>query len=502
MPEQKSPRNTDPDPYRNPNPNPNTYAYITSSSSSSFARPSLPRPPPLPLPPPSPTRNRFRGHDVEDARRDVPQSLLLPYSLGTTTPGRQVLFRHQMVLRAASAVSPLPPPPPAALLPLKAAGVDPQEEEGGQSFAREPIAVLKVQRCRDRWIDLKRRMKPASYPFAGFLFMVIVLVAAGTVVSGWYGLSRDTINHESEPTPPPSISSRTAEPPAPPDLRLSSHLTPAHGALPEMLGTGQLPEEVPLLSRAVPEDTAITAAAAVANVLLATTTTTNTHVVTTTILVPPPPSSCTTCTDDDHDDGSPHGLPSPRTSTSTSTASPDTSSPISAATLPTTTTAAATSNTDDSARTPTTTSTELPPLSPSSSSDASVMTGLMYCPWPGRPHIYTLCPETHTRAPGMLDPTAGAVSSTSGGAPSAPRPPFVAVVVSALASCLRPLSPLFGGSRANAVLEMEIKMLREQRRAVGQTREVLGLAREVLRQVKARLEGVAKGEDGGAGFVS
>ncbi|KAI1634669.1 hypothetical protein F4809DRAFT_617250, partial [Biscogniauxia mediterranea] len=166
MPEQKSPSNTDLDPYRNPNPDPNTYAYITSSSSSSFARPSLPRPPPLPLPlpPSSPTRSRFRGHDAEDARRDVPQLLLLPFSLGTTTPGRQVLFRHQMVLRAASAASQLPPPPPAALLPLKAAGVDPQEEEGGQSFAREPIALLKVRRWRDRWIG-------KSFTYLTYLFL-------------------------------------------------------------------------------------------------------------------------------------------------------------------------------------------------------------------------------------------------------------------------------------------------------------------------------------------
>ncbi|KAI0601788.1 hypothetical protein F4775DRAFT_539218 [Biscogniauxia sp. FL1348] len=505
MPERKSAGNINP--YRNLNLSPSNLS--SSSSSFSFARPSLRRPP---SPSPPPTRRRYRGHEVEDARRDVPQSLLLPYSLGTTTPGRQVLFHHQMVLRAvapAPAPTPAPaPPPPAVLVPLKATGVAPEEggEEEEESIALKQTATLKVQRWRDRvfffFSDLKRRMKPASYPFAGFLFMIIVLVAAATVVGklmtalpptslppkserlstylggwdrltvacilgGWYGLSKDTINHQSEPMPDPSITTRTAEPPALPGLRLSSHFTPAHGgAPPEMLGAGQLLEEAPPLVRAVPEDTTTTTAAAAENVLLATTTTTNTHIVTTTILVPPQPptSSCTTCEDHDDDDNSPHASP-PRTSTSTSTASPNTSS-ITAATI----TSTSTSSTDDASRTPatTTTSPELPPSSVSSS-DAPTMTGVMYCLWPGRPHIYTLCPETHTRAPGMLDPTAGTpAGASSGGASSALRPPFVIVIIVALVSCLMHYPfPLFSLAAAAAAAEanataMDVVLERER----------------------------------------
>ncbi|KAI1506246.1 hypothetical protein F5X99DRAFT_128225 [Biscogniauxia marginata] len=359
------------------------------------------RPPPI----------RYHGHDLEDERRDLPQSLLLPFSLKTRIPGRQVLFRHQQVIR----VPRRPNTPPSPNITMDATAIEKRPTLSKTATRVDSNLTLRVERWSDQWNDLKRRITPASFPFAGILFIIIIVIAAGAAICGWYGLSTDTIRHQAEPSIPVSASTLTTERPAPPDwmenIRFTSVKNGLSGAYEASgvpfgaaeLGVDLAREVLPHTTPSDPTTPAKTDALLLATPILAETmvtkivtivTTTDTHVVTTTsiktVLITP---ACTTCTSEAVHPSPPTPLP-PRTTTTESSSSSNSSSSRSR------------NSSKDTSYAPTTkTDSTASPPPPSDTPSEYVMTGLMYCSWPGRPNIYTLCPATHTQEPGMLDPT-------------------------------------------------------------------------------------------------
>ncbi|KAI1084030.1 hypothetical protein F5B20DRAFT_576970 [Whalleya microplaca] len=308
-----------------------------------------------------------RHYNQEDAHRDLPQSLLLPHSLDITVPGRQVLLRHQKVLHA-----PPKTPPPTALPKVSFC------ELCSPSARNMPPAGGKL--WKHRWRDFKRRVSPHSFPHAWFLFLIIIMIAAGAVVTGWYGLAVETIRHHAKPF---IVSSA-----APPDLadvvpvtstssvQANSHLgfvavtvnatnssnrtTSTVQASPSGQRLREVHSPVPPPSRTTEETITVTDESTTTVTKDLTTTVTNTTTkkiyITVTATSPAPTSSSTS---------SPGPSPAPSSSTSTS--------------------------------------------STASSSTARHM----YCPFTGRPNIWTLCapePEPTTALAQALNAPSATVS--------------------------------------------------------------------------------------------
>ncbi|KAI1461230.1 hypothetical protein F4805DRAFT_454167 [Annulohypoxylon moriforme] len=160
------------------------------------------------------TESSFNPHnyDLEDWQRDVPQALLFPHSLDTAAPGRQVLLRHQRVILAP------PTSPPSMTGTNEREAMD--EKQGG-------TMRIKMERMKRWWLALKRRASPKLFPQAWLLFVIIILIAVGAVVTGWGGLAVETARHQTLSPPGPSATS--AARPAPPNLEASASAITSSG---------------------------------------------------------------------------------------------------------------------------------------------------------------------------------------------------------------------------------------------------------------------------------
>ncbi|KAI0018234.1 hypothetical protein F4780DRAFT_751893 [Xylariomycetidae sp. FL0641] len=279
-------------------------------------------------------------HDPADGARDLPQSLLLPFSLQPAAPGRQVLFRHQRVLTA-SRVPPVP------------------ERKSFGSNITSTMSLM-TKRWRDRCRDTKHRFSPASFRSAGVLFALFVLFAIGAVVVGWVGAACRTWPSGNHNGTDSSSNSTVATSP--------SSLNEI-GPVPVMTTDGASTvngtelEEAKIMSEIKRFFTA-----------------------------PGPPKSTQALT--------------PETVTTVYTV---TRSIVTVTTDFETKTLATTeihTTTVYSLALTTTPATRSVP-SDAAPTDGDAMTGTMYCPFSGRPNIYTLCPLVHTNQPGMLNATGG-----------------------------------------------------------------------------------------------
>ncbi|KAI3319074.1 hypothetical protein HD806DRAFT_525696 [Xylariaceae sp. AK1471] len=304
-------------------------------------------------------RRRSDSSQYAPRRQGSPQFLLHLNSLRIALPSRQVLLRHQSTLWARR--ESVTPPPPTLQTRKIMTPNDP-------SAQRNSIMAMKVEHWKDKWRGFKKRASPAVFRFAGHMFLAIVLIALGSVIVGWYGLSKDTLAYKTETTEP------ATQQPAPPDHRETRWPT-------QTSPPGQLNIRIHDSTHALPlpttdPETALTttsedlAKITVIQTIILTVTSVYTDMslktVTTTVFL----STCT-------------GTACLTTPTSTNTNTP----------APTTTT-------------------------------YDIMTGLMYCSFTGRPHIYTLCPLVHTNGPGMLSTQPAMASSATS---SSAKNPFSAV---------------------------------------------------------------------------
>ncbi|KAI8946438.1 hypothetical protein F4801DRAFT_596533 [Xylaria longipes] len=264
-----------------------------------------------------------------------PQALLSPDSLGPELPSRRLLFAYQHVFRK-SAKSP-------SLVRKKIISKAVTEPNAQP----KSIMALKLDRLKDK---LRARVSPAVFRFAGYIFLVLMIIVIGSVIVGWYGLSKDTISHSEVTTRPTA----TATPL--PDTRpfLWPMQTASHDQL-YIRGHGDTMQAPPMATTSSEEPGRITVVHTIIVTITSIITDTALKMSTTTVFL----STCTTC------------VTTPTVSASTNT----TDSPI-----------------------PTT---------------ESVMTGIMYCSFTGRRNIYTLCPLVHADSPGMLTGAPAIVSSTT-----------------------------------------------------------------------------------------
>lgn len=165
----------------------------------------------------------------QDAMRNdmqlSPQALLSLDSLRPELPSRQLLFAYQHVLFA-DRKSTIPPSLVGKIVPK------PVIKSNGQP---KSIMALKLDRLKDKlrgmhlllspWMlvwnadtvlmsRLEARVSPPMFPFAGYIFLVLMIIVIGSVIGrrcrsfhsrltpnidrtpvGWYGLSKDTISH-------------------------------------------------------------------------------------------------------------------------------------------------------------------------------------------------------------------------------------------------------------------------------------------------------------------
>ncbi|KAI1125746.1 hypothetical protein F5Y10DRAFT_267838 [Nemania abortiva] len=55
---------------------------------------------------------------------------------------------------------------------------------------------LKFDRLKDKWQALKARASPAVFRYAGHAFLAVVIIALASVIIGWIGMSKETVSHE------------------------------------------------------------------------------------------------------------------------------------------------------------------------------------------------------------------------------------------------------------------------------------------------------------------
>ncbi|KAI1095347.1 hypothetical protein F5B19DRAFT_341141 [Rostrohypoxylon terebratum] len=172
------------------------------------------------FPPESPHLQRTKSsynpqnHYLEDWQRDVPQALLFPHSLDTAAPGRQVLLRHQRVILAA--------PTPAPSMTGTGEGDIAYENQGG-------MMRMKIERMKRWWAGLKQRTSPKLFPQAWVLFLVIILIATGAIVTGWGGLAAETVHHQALARPVDDLSTISTARPAPPNLEAGASTVTSSG---------------------------------------------------------------------------------------------------------------------------------------------------------------------------------------------------------------------------------------------------------------------------------
>ncbi|KAI0442858.1 hypothetical protein F4803DRAFT_550727 [Xylaria telfairii] len=293
------------------------------------------------------------SHGPQDAMRNdmqlSPQDLLSPDSLRPELPSRQLLFAYQHVLFA-DRKSTIPPSLVGKIVHK------PVTKSNGQP---KSIMALKLDRLKDKlrgmplflspWM-LKARVSPPVFPFAGHIFLVLMVIVVGSVIVGWYGLSKDTISHSKVTT----ISTTTATPvpatyafvwPTQTESQDQFYLRGRRDTMPS-----------PIMTTTSSEDfDKITVVQTIIVTITRFITDTAQKTLTTTVFL----SMCTTCV-----------------TTSTISASVNI-------------------------------------MNSSASSTEGVMTGIMYCSFTGRHNIYTLCPLVHANSPGMLTDTPAMVSTTS-----------------------------------------------------------------------------------------
>ncbi|KAI0846594.1 hypothetical protein F5Y00DRAFT_271888 [Daldinia vernicosa] len=147
------------------------------------------------------------SHDVQD---DKPE--LHPDSIDPATSGRRVLLRHQRVLLA--------PVTPAPTTITATQSSEEKSQVNGRSTAGSRMS-LKMERVKDAWADLKRRVTPQQYPRAWLLFLAIITIAAGAIivvlrVAGWCGIAMEAVHHLELANEATAV--YMTESPAPPNL--------------------------------------------------------------------------------------------------------------------------------------------------------------------------------------------------------------------------------------------------------------------------------------------
>ncbi|GAW14865.1 hypothetical protein ANO14919_042700 [Xylariales sp. No.14919] len=409
-------------------------------------------------------RRSERSHDSRDATQESPQALLSPdsskqESLRTGTPSRRVLFSYQDVffICRKSAIASL-----SSLIRKKTSPASNDEPEAKTNTQPKSIMSLKLDRLKDKchgvsllriswrfhvtlrqpWrLGLKTRTSPSLFRFAGYIFLIIILVVLGSVVVvGWYGLSEDTISHQTVTTKPTTTAL------AGPDHDKSFRPTQTASYGQSYIQAREGPLQAPPVTTIHPSTTENTPAASLGelkDIIVQTLTLNVTPGATaaTAIL-----SLCTTCT-------------------TTSTTSADTST-----------------------------------IDSQMSTSGSTMTGIMYCSFTGRRNIYTLCPYVHVNSPAMLTDTPGMVTS---GAPrtknslSAVRLAILSLWNSmpSLGSVMQPRDP--GAYDCNCtgmkkkldsaigLIRTQQQLLEGQRSMINEHRKSLHLALETLANITA-----------------
>ncbi|KAI0415114.1 hypothetical protein F5X98DRAFT_377063 [Xylaria grammica] len=387
-------------------------------------------------------RRSERSHDSRDATQESPQALLSPdsskqESLRTGTPSRRVLFSYQDVffICRKSAIASL-----SSLIRKKTSPASNDEPEAKTNTQPKSIMSLKLDRLKDKCHGLKTRTSPSLFRFAGYIFLIIILVVLGSVVVGWYGLSEDTISHQTVTTKPTTTAL------AGPDHDKSFRPTQTASYGQSYIQAREGPLQAPPVTTIHPSTTENTPAASLGelkDIIVQTLTLNVTPGATaaTAIL-----SLCTTCT-------------------TTSTTSADTST-----------------------------------IDSQMSTSGSTMTGIMYCSFTGRRNIYTLCPYVHVNSPAMLTDTPGMVTS---GAPrtknslSAVRLAILSLWNSmpSLGSVMQPRDP--GAYDCNCtgmkkkldsaigLIRMQQQLLEGQRSMINEHRKSLHLALETLANITA-----------------
>ncbi|KAI0970878.1 hypothetical protein F4678DRAFT_434977 [Xylaria arbuscula] len=303
-------------------------------------------------------------HDSQDDIRELPRTFLSPdsskpdslkpNSVQSDSPSHRVLFayRHVLFLCRKSAVS-------LSSLIRNKANPEPVDKPVTEPNTQpKSVMSLKLDRLKDKWCGVKNRTSPAAFRCAGYIFLVLVLIVAASMIIGWYGLSKEIIAHQSVTVTPTQMSAtvidynESFQPGQTPTLDQlltiyrEDPTTLAHHLLaknPDPTATSDETSDVTVVKTVI-----VTVTSVITDTAMKT--------LTTTVFL----STCTTCI----------------TTSSTPTASGN----------------AETIASQDAAV-------------------SSVMTSIMYCSFTGRRNIYTLCPLVHTNSPAMLTDTPVAVSS-------------------------------------------------------------------------------------------
>ncbi|KAI1294416.1 hypothetical protein F5Y03DRAFT_399611 [Xylaria venustula] len=310
------------------------------------------------------------SHDSRDDIRELPLTFLSPASskpdslkpnsVEPDPPSRRVLFSYQHVLFLCrkSAVS-------LSSLIRNRTIPEPVDKPVTKPNAQpRSFMSLKIDRLKDKWYGFKTRTSPAAFRCAGYIFFILILIVAASIIIGWYGLTKETIAHQSVTVKPTQTTAtgidyngyfQPAQTPTRDQLFTLSHrdvtkdpTIPARHLLAknsDPTTSSEETEDVTVLKTVI-----VTVTSVITDTAMKT--------LTTTVFL----STCTTC--------------------------------VTTSSAPTT-----------SGKTETTASQD--------ATAGSVMTGIMYCSFTGRRNIYTLCPLVHTDSPGMLTDTPVAVSSAT-----------------------------------------------------------------------------------------
>ncbi|KAI1417971.1 hypothetical protein F5Y13DRAFT_184483 [Hypoxylon sp. FL1857] len=324
-------------------------------------------------------------HPMEDSERDVPQSLLFPHSLDTTAPGRQVLLRHQRVLFS-------PPTPPPSMSEGSDYGTIKGVGYGDEDETPRRRINPRVQRWKEEWAVLKHRVTPEIFPQAWLLFLVIIMIAVGTVITGWAGLVAETVRHQKPTMNPGASFSPATRQPAPPNLAARDFdVTWSHPQTSTAMEIGAVTAWVSedAASTLLPASTAKQGFVVVASppfdpndgyALEPEVPHVAEDIVTTVFVTvtayPTPYSSSSSSSSASYSPGSSSSSTSDTTSSTTSSSLP---SSTSSTTLPSSTTSG--TSTSSSTATPTTAATT-----------TTTSKHLMYCPHSEQPDVWTLCP--------------------------------------------------------------------------------------------------------------
>ncbi|KAK5632602.1 hypothetical protein RRF57_008316 [Xylaria bambusicola] len=315
-----------------------------------------------------PARDLSQDFDVDfhDNIRPSPQVLITPASSREgslepdsplRSPSRRVLFSYRHVFfifrKSASSLS---------SLVLQKNAPEPKAKCATMANAQpKSIMSLKFDRLKDKWHDFERRSSPKGCRCAGCIFFVIMLLILGSVIGrylflpvvGWYGLSKDTLTHQTITTDLPQTTPTAVDyhdsfwptQTSTQGLWYLNHEDPT--VPPAHLVAAELDPKTSF------DDTGkVTVVRTIVITVTSIVTDTSLKTLTTTVIL----STCTTCIKAPTADGSADAKGSQKPTN-------------------------------------------------------GVMTGIMYCSFTGRRNIYTLCPLIHTDSSAMLTGVPVAVSS-------------------------------------------------------------------------------------------